>query len=141
MSVQQPRGLTIAIQTGDRAESLDFYTKVLGREPDYSPHDDFHEWEVSPRAWLQISTDHDRPLPLRSRLRFDVPDLDAAIAHLTDLGVVISEPLTLPGVVSFANFEDPWGNSLGIYQELVPASQARRPGGSAKDAANFTRQR
>lgn len=44
--------------------------------------------------------------------------------RLTAMGLEISNSVTLRGVVSFANFDDPWANLLGVYQELAPASEA-----------------
>jgi hypothetical protein len=44
---------------------------------------------------------------------------------------------TLPGVVSFINFEDPWGNRLGYYEDIVPSHEQHEPGGSAHDERLF----
>lgn len=131
------RGFTVTLRTGAAAEALPFYEMLLGRGPDFSPHDDFHEWELAPRATLQIATDFDDPRPSTTRVRFDVSDINAAGDALAQLGIAVTNAITLPGVVSILNFDDPWGNVLGAYQELAPSTEAPQPGGSAKDPGNF----
>lgn len=130
-------GFTITLRTGATVEALDFYQRLLGREPDFSPHDDFHEWELAPRATLQIATECDASDAVGGRVRFEVADINQTSDALDKLGVTVSNQVTLPGVVSILNFEDPWGNPLGAYRELSPAADAPQTGGSAKDPANF----
>jgi catechol 2,3-dioxygenase-like lactoylglutathione lyase family enzyme len=137
MDPTAPRGLTIALRVGPAPAALDFYRRVLLRGPDYSPHDDFHEWQISPGAWLQLVTDTPSPQPSPSRLRFEVADLASTVARLRDEAIVVSDPTTLPGVVTFTDFADPWGNPLGAYQDLSPGAPPPVPGGSARDPGLF----
>ena len=83
-------GLTMALAAGSTHEALDFYSGLLGRAPDFAPHDDFFEWEISPRAWLQLSTEHDEPVPSSARVRFDVPDVRESARLLRARGTAIS---------------------------------------------------
>lgn len=47
-----------------------------------------------------------------------VPDLDAAVAEVVRLGGrVLIPPTRIPGVVTFALFEDPAGNRTGMVHE------------------------
>ncbi|WP_213011052.1 VOC family protein [Paractinoplanes toevensis] len=55
----------------------------------------------------------------------------------SELGVAASPVTTLPGVVSFINFEDPWGNRLGYYEDIVPSEEQQGPGGSTHDESLF----
>ena len=142
MDPTQPRGLTIALPVGPAAPAVDFYTRVLLRGPDYSPHDDFHEWQISPGAWLQLVTDSPvgdllDEAPGSNRLRFEVADLASAVARLRDEGIAVDDVTTLRGVVAFTNFADPWGNLLGAYQDLSPDVSPPVPGGSARDPELF----
>lgn len=130
-------GFTVTLPTGPTAEALDFYEKLLGRGPDFSPNNDFHEWELTSGATLQIATECSNPQSFPTRVRFEVADINAASDALEHLGVSVTNSVTLPGVVSILNFEDPWGNPLGAYQELAPMSKAPQPGGSSKEPANF----
>lgn len=130
-------GMTFMLRTGSTSEAVAFYRDLLGRDPDYSPHEDFHEWQVSPDAWLQVATGASDIAPSSFRLRFQVRDLATAVQELRTRGVKVDEPTTLPGVAAFTNFADPWGNPLGFYQDVATGQGPVVPGGSAKDEALF----
>lgn len=130
-------GVTFTLKSGPANAAVAFYTELLGRAPDYSPHEDFHEWELRPDAWLQLSTDADPVSPSSFRVRFQVHDLNAAVRLLRDRGVAVDEPATLPGVVAFTNFADPWGNPLGFFQDVSTTDGAPVPGGRSGDASLF----
>lgn len=135
--MQRIRGLTIALQAGDTAQALAFYSDVLGRDPDYAAHDDFHEWEVCGGAWLQLSSGHATVTAISGRVRFEVEDIAAEITRLRERGVQVAEPETLPQVVVFTNFTDPWGNQLGLYQDIAGPDGPPEIGGSAADESHF----
>ncbi|WP_168582464.1 VOC family protein [Gephyromycinifex aptenodytis] len=113
-------GMTIAINAGDFTEVLDFYTRVFGRGPDTTPMDDFLEWQICDGTWLQISTGHERPGANNARIRFEVEDIQQALARMVEARVPMGESVTVPQVVVFSNFSDNWGNALGFYQFLSP---------------------
>lgn len=113
-------GMTIAINAGDPTDVLDFYTRVFGRGPDTTPMDNFLEWQICSGTWLQLSTGHDRPGANNARVRFEVEDLHEALGRMVEARVPMGEVVTVPDVVTFANFSDNWGNALGFYQLLSP---------------------
>lgn len=137
VAMARVQGLTIAIRVGHTARALSFYSGVLGRGPDYVAHDDFHEWEICGRAWLQVSSGHESPIPTSSRVRFEVADIAAEIERLRGLGVEVADPTTLPDVAVFTDFTDPWGNRLGLYQDIAAPDGPPEVGGSAADESLF----
>ncbi|HEX8094628.1 VOC family protein [Jatrophihabitans sp.] len=118
MSEMNVRGLTVAVHAGDRDEALGFYCALIGREPDLGPDPDFYEWEISPGAWLQLATGRTDIRPSSFRLRLQVEDIEAAVEVLRTKGFEPGDIKWLPGLVAFANLTDPWGNPLGVYQDL-----------------------
>lgn len=118
MTEMSVRGLTVAVHAGDRDEALAFYCALIGRDPDLGPDPDFYEWEISPGAWLQLATSREQISPSSFRLRLQVDDIDAAVAILAKKGFEPGTVQRLPGLVAFANLTDPWGNPLGVYQDL-----------------------
>lgn len=133
-------GVTLQIQVGDLSAGLDFYTMLFGRGPDFSPHEDFFEWQVVEGAevWWQIVVVPGRIHPLTNRSRLKVNDVRAATDWArSSLKVEPGQVSTLPGVVAFVDFEDPWGNQLGFYEDLAPSGQQPEPGGSVRDASLF----
>lgn len=122
MSEMNVRGLTIAVHAGNRDEALAFYCALIGRDPDLGPDPDFYEWEISPGAWLQLATSRRDINPSSFRLRLAVEDIEAAVSTLKAKGFEPGAVKRLPGLVAFANLTDPWGNPLGVYQDLGVAA-------------------
>lgn len=118
MTEMSVRGLTIAIHVGDREEALAFYCALIGRDPDMGPDPDFYEWEISPGAWLQLATGREEISPSSFRLRLKVDDIENAVTTLRQKGFEPGPIKRLPGLVTFANLTDPWGNPLGVYQDM-----------------------
>jgi predicted enzyme related to lactoylglutathione lyase len=118
MTEMTVRGLTIAVHVGDREQALAFYCALIGRDPDLGPDPDFYEWEISPGSWLQLATGRDNISPSSFRLRLMVEDIDKAREILAAKGIAAGPVQKLPSLVAFANLADPWGNPLGIYQDL-----------------------
>ncbi|MDQ1718378.1 MAG: hypothetical protein QOE71_1340 [Pseudonocardiales bacterium] len=118
MTEMSVRGLTIAIHVGDREAALAFYCALIGRDPDMGPDPDFYEWEISPGAWLQLATGREEIAPSSFRLRLKVDDIETSVKILQEKGFEPGLVRRLPGLVTFANLTDPWGNPLGIYQDM-----------------------
>jgi hypothetical protein len=118
MTEMSVRGLTIAVHAGNRDEALAFYCALIGRDPDLGPDPDFYEWEISPGAWLQLATSRSDITPSSFRLRLQVEDIEASVAVLRAKGFEPGDVKRLPGLVAFANLTDPWGNPLGVYENL-----------------------
>ena len=118
MSEMNVRGLTIAVHAGNRDEALAFYCALIGRDPNLGPDPDFYEWEISPGAWLQLATNRTDINPSLFRLRLQVENIEASVGVLRAKGFEPGAVKRLPGLVAFANLTDPWGNPLGVYQDL-----------------------
>lgn len=117
MPLSEINGLTLAVGVGDMPKARDFYDRLFGREPDFTPGDgDLQEYETSPGAWLQITTSIE-PGKMQ-RVRFGVPDLAAARDALIADGIAVTEVEEVDEVVRWCNFTDPYGNPLGIFQDL-----------------------
>ncbi|WP_104435160.1 VOC family protein [Kineococcus xinjiangensis] len=114
--------MTFLVRTGDGPDAVAWYSRLLGRGPDVSPLADLHEWELVPGAWLQVATGAAGVTPSSFRVRFGVADLTAAITAARDLGVAVKDPEVLPGTVAWTDLSDPWGNPLGLFQELAGSS-------------------
>jgi hypothetical protein len=134
-------GLTLQLYVPRPAlpEARALYTRLLGRDPVFTPHDDFLEWPplTGAEAWIQLTVSEE-PRPLTNRLRFGVADIRSAAAFLDELDLERSDISQLPGVVAFLDATDPWGNRLGYYQDLVPSGeQTIYPGSSVTDESLF----
>jgi predicted enzyme related to lactoylglutathione lyase len=131
--------MTLQVQVGDVGRARRFYAELFGSEPDFEPHEDFLEWRAVPgtEVWFQVVGVPEPVRPLLNRVRFGVADVDAARSALVARGIEASAVTTLPGVVRWLDFEDPWGNRLGHYQDLAPSGTPEVPGGSVHDDTHF----
>ncbi len=95
-----------------------FYGRLLGRGPDFEASPSFVEWEVVPGYWLQLrETDK---VHAAGPLRLRVDDIEAERQRLIDdLSVDVDDIKRVEGVVAFCTFHDPFGNPLGILQDLA----------------------
>jgi catechol 2,3-dioxygenase-like lactoylglutathione lyase family enzyme len=108
--------LTLQVGVTDMDAARGFYDALLGREPGFVAAPEFQEYEVVPGVWLQITTLLE-PGQQR-RMRFGVEDLHATRRQLLDEGVKVSEVEVLDGAAAYCNFDDPFGNPLGVFQDL-----------------------
>jgi hypothetical protein len=109
-------GFTAQLRVPDVAAGLTFYIDLIGRAPDGSPHVNFYEWELRNAAWFQLSQGK---VLVAYPLRFAVRDIAAEVARMpARFGITCSEILRNPET-AWCNFEDPWGNKLGFYQDLT----------------------
>ena len=110
--------VTAEYRVTDMAQARDFYGMLFGRDPDFEASSIFVEWEVVPGYWLQLrQTDR---VSCAGPVRFRVDDVEAERARLMDeLGVEIDAVTRVEGVVAFCTFPDPFGNPLGLLQDLA----------------------
>src|SRR6266699_4684224 len=68
-------GVTVQLKVPDIAAGIAFYSQLLGRKPDFEPHEDFKEWELVPTRWLQLAEGTPEPA---GRLRLGVDNIEHA---------------------------------------------------------------
>lgn len=109
--------VTYQVRVTDFEKGRAWYEKLLKRPPDFEPVDGFIEWELIPHSWLQVAKG--TPAPGSGPLRIGVTDIEKERERIIrELDVEVSEIETLEGVASWCNFQDPFGNRLGLFQEL-----------------------
>lgn len=107
---------TMQSRVSDIQSAIEWYERLLERRPDFMPDESIAEWQLYPGSWLVVIAA--RPDAGRNRIRFGVSDLSGERARVQALGISVTEPVTLPGVVRYCDFEDPDGNRLGLFQDL-----------------------
>jgi len=110
--------VTAEYRVTDMGLARAFYGRLFGRGPDFEASPGFVEWEVVPGYSLQLRETAE--IRTSGPVRFRVDDIDAERARLADeLGVEIDAVTTVDGVVAFCTFHDPFGNPLGLLQDLA----------------------
>ncbi|ANC76220.1 VOC family protein [Fictibacillus phosphorivorans] len=108
--------MTVQVRVSNMEDGQKYYETLLNRQPDFTPHEGFAEWELLPNCWLQVAEGD--PAVGTGPLRLGVVDLDAERKRLMDILHVeyfeIYERVEVP--VRWATFSDPWGNRLGLFE-------------------------
>jgi catechol 2,3-dioxygenase-like lactoylglutathione lyase family enzyme len=69
------RSMTVQFYVPDIEAGVDFYTRALGRAPNFAPYPDFHEWDhIAPNVNFQVGEGTPRPT---YPIRFGVADIEA----------------------------------------------------------------
>jgi catechol 2,3-dioxygenase-like lactoylglutathione lyase family enzyme len=117
MPILALEGVTLVVGVADMTEALGFYGRLFGRPPDFVLDDDFQEYEVVSGMWYQLTT---RVPPGRGRrVRFGVADIAAERGALVEGGIEVSQITGKAGIVAWCQFKDPFGNPLGLFQDLA----------------------
>jgi catechol 2,3-dioxygenase-like lactoylglutathione lyase family enzyme len=118
--------MTIQIRVTDFEKGLHWYQLLLGKEPDFIPHDGFAEWELVPSCWLQLAKG--TPAEGSGPLRFGVTNIEETKGRLVhELGVENFEVYSRKEVpVQWCTFSDPWGNRIGLFEYLDKEEEASK---------------
>jgi catechol 2,3-dioxygenase-like lactoylglutathione lyase family enzyme len=101
----------------DYPASLDWYERLMGRPPDFFPHEREAVWQVTGAGWIYIVEDADRAGG--GLLTFMVDDLAGDVAELAQRGIE-SEGIAwvVPGSTRSAWITDPEGNRIQLAEVL-----------------------
>lgn len=106
-----------ALLTADLAAAESWYTKLLGRGPDYRPMDTMVQWDVFDQGGLQLSTDDE--IAGRGVMFLVVDDVAAERRRLQGLGIELGDDIE--GTYStLAQVRDPDGNLLTLATPPSP---------------------
>lgn len=110
--------VTIGVAVVDVQQADAWYRDVLGRSVEsVEPVEGMVELLVSPGTWLQLFPAEQEPfVPSTAIVRFKTQDIEADAERLRAKGIEIGEVTRIPGVVAFAEFADPFGNPVGLYE-------------------------
>lgn len=111
-------GITTRVRGNDFDAALTWYVTLLGRPPDEAPEAGVAEWELLPNCWLQLAKG--TPAPDNGPLHLGVADIEAERERLQkELKVMVSPIERIEGEVAWCSFDDPFGNRLGLFQDLA----------------------
>jgi catechol 2,3-dioxygenase-like lactoylglutathione lyase family enzyme len=100
-----------ALLTADLAAAEAWYTKLLGRGPDYRPMDTLVQWELFDQGGVALSSDDE--IAGRGVVFIIVDDLAAERRRLQGLGIVLGHDMK-GDYSSLAQVRDPDGNLLTL---------------------------
>ena len=110
--------LYTALLAKDLARAEEWYTKLLGRGPDFRPMDTLVEWELNPHGGLQLVSDDS--LAGHGAISLVVEDVEAERERLDALGISLGE--SMQGTYStLAKVRDPDNNLIVLATPPSPS--------------------
>lgn len=114
----EPRVRQVFIPVNDMPQAIAWYSALFGIEPGDTSHAG-GIYDIPVTGETRLVLDAHKPVTSHSvqpLCMFPTDEMDAALAHLREIGAEItSEPQDI-GSVIFATFRDPDGNPLMVYQ-------------------------
>lgn len=108
------------VPVADYSAALAWYTRLMGRDPDFLPDEQEAVWQVVESGWIYVIGDPGRAG--RALITLMVDDLDRQLAELEARGVVVGGIETQPGMYRLAEITDPEGNKIRFGQALGPGA-------------------
>lgn len=114
-SAEPFREITVGVPVSSIAEAETWYLNFLGADTEIMrPFPGVVEFKVAPDTWVQLF-EVENQQPSGAVIRFLVDDMEAAQSARFDRGIDTGESIEVPGVVTYSEFADPFGNALGLY--------------------------
>jgi predicted enzyme related to lactoylglutathione lyase len=116
---------TVSVAVTNWAQAKTFYHDTLGLPILFDIEEaGWCEFGEAGQTTLAINLWRDATPPVRGGTIpvFNVDDCVQAVAELRKRGVKVADPVTVPGMVIYADVHDPEGNLFQIAQSTVPAS-------------------
>ena len=107
--------VTVGIPVGNMAEAEAWYAKLLGPNAEVvRPVPGVTEFKVAPGVWLQLFEAEDLKAS-KPIVRFLVDNIASTQAVHAKANIDSGKAVEVPGVVTYSEFTDPFGNALGLY--------------------------
>ena len=116
-------GAVLDVGVSDLGRAEAFYSVLLGRGPDLQPQPDQREWFMhrAPEVDFRITVS---PRTAGSgSLSLGVADLDTERTRLLEYWPDLPAAQEKPGIIAMVRTEDPDGNKVTLWQDLMPASR------------------
>lgn len=108
--------VTVGVPVASVLDAEAWYIQLLGADVEtIRPAPGVVEFKIAPTVWLQIFEPADEQSG-KAAIRFMVEDITKSQAAHANAGINSGEAIEVPGIITYSEFADPDGNSLGLYQ-------------------------
>ncbi|MGC1495069.1 MAG: VOC family protein [Sulfitobacter sp.] len=114
-SAEPFREITVGVPVSSIADAEPWYLNFLGADTEIMrPVPGVVEFKVAPDTWIQVFESENQQ-PSGAIIRFLVDDMEVAQKIRSERGINTGEAIEIPGIVTYSEFTDPFGNALGLY--------------------------
>lgn len=107
--------VTIGIPVVDLTEGIAWYRRLLPNAEEIAPAPGVWEISITPSVWLQVF-EQKCSGPNPAVIRFECVCIEAGRELALELSKEVGEIETIPGVVRYFEFRDPFGNQFSYYE-------------------------
>lgn len=111
-----PRQLFAGISISDYALALEWYERLLGQPPSFSPNDVESVWDVNDSGWIYV--EHRPHHAGHALVTVFVDDIEALVASIAARGIDPTRRETYENGVHKATYKDADGNEIGFGGQL-----------------------
>ena len=108
------------VAVADYPSARAWYERLMGRPPDFTPHDHEAVWQIVENGWIYVVADTDRAG--KGLLTLMVDNLDRHITELKERGLAVGAIEAREGLYRRAEVTDPEGNTITFAQALSPGN-------------------
>ena len=112
------KSVTIGLPVADLNSAVEWYRRLLGEVEEVEPAPGVWEFQIIPPVWLQLFENE----PQGSNpavLRLESENIEASRMLAVSLGTDVGEIETVPEIIRYFEFHDPFGNQLSFYEMLM----------------------
>lgn len=110
------------VAVADLHAALDWYERLMGRQPDMTPNDNEAAWQLSGKAWLYLIGDIQRAG--KTLLTLIVDDLDAHVSEFNERGISFKFVEKDSKIYRRVAITDPEGNTFQFTELIGEDNQA-----------------
>lgn len=107
-----------------------FYSELFGWQTQYTPEMSYVTVDTASGSGINGGIGDNPEATAKTTVYIEASDLDAKLEEIQSLGgKTLSPPIEIPNIVTFAMFQDPQGNAVGLVMSADPGQDV--PGVSA----------
>lgn len=119
MSSLNINSVIAVLQVEDQEKAVEWYTNLLGREPDIIPMEGVAEWQLAENSWLQVTIDPaNLELIGKSTVIIGVNNIEQQSNICDDAKIKHSEVVEYPGVIKMFEVVDLDGNKIAFVEDI-----------------------
>jgi len=116
--IVEMKSVTLGIPVTNMESAIKWYRSLLGKVEEMNPVPGVWEFSLTPTTWLQLfEVKTSQPNP--SVVRFETNNIKVSHELASKIGKDVTKIESVPELVKYFDFKDPFGNSLSFYELLV----------------------
>jgi predicted enzyme related to lactoylglutathione lyase len=109
--------LFAGVPVANHDAAVEWYFRLMGRQPDVIPHATESMWQIATEGWLYVVESPERAG--HALITIMVDDVERHVTELTGRGIVAGEVETMAGIAKKSLVTDPDGNRITFAENIA----------------------